>query len=240
MRSKKVYNSILEALSAKKKLLAILIDPEKFDLETASEFLRKLPSETTHLFVGGSTVPDGLTEQVIETLKLFTSKTVVLFPGDVSQITKSADALLFLSLFSGDNSEYLVGQQIRAVKILRNMSMEVIPTGYLLIDGGNGSAVAKVTQTKPISQTDVQRILDTAVAAELSGKKLIYLEAGSGAKFPVNPEIIFEVKKEISIPLLVGGGLRSAAQVQATYGAGADMVVIGTAFENGNSLKFKD
>ncbi len=240
MGSKRVYNTILETISAKKKLLAILIDPEKFDLDTASGFLRKLPSETTHLFVGGSMVPEGMTKQVVDTLKLFTSRPIVLFPGDISQITDSANALLFLSLFSGDNPEYLVGQQIRAVKMLRNTNIEVIPTGYLLLDGGNGSAVASVTKTTPLPQTEVQHIVDTAVAAELSGKKLIYLEAGSGAKFPVDPEVISNVKKEIGIPLIVGGGIRTAEQVRAAYNAGADMIVVGTAFENGNSLKFKD
>jgi putative glycerol-1-phosphate prenyltransferase len=231
MREHKVYDAILESVSLKKKLLAVLIDPEKFDLGTASSFLRKLPSETTHLFVGGSTVPEGLTEQVVETIKLYTAKTIVIFPGDVGQITARADALLFLSLFSGDNPEYLVGQQIRAASQLRTLNLEVIPTGYLLIDGGNGSAVSSVTQTKPIPQTDISRIVDTALAAQLSGKKLIYLEAGSGAKYPVGPKIISEVKKELQIPLIVGGGIRTKDQLQAAYHAGTDMVVMGTAFE---------
>ncbi|MBT8262424.1 MAG: geranylgeranylglyceryl/heptaprenylglyceryl phosphate synthase [Bacteroidia bacterium] len=240
MGSRNIYNTILEAVTAKKKLLAILIDPEKFDLEKASEFLRNLPSETTHLFIGGSTVPRGLTHQVVETIKLYTAKTIVLFPGDVSQITESADALLYLSLFSGDNPEYLVGQQIKAVPLLRSIQIEIIPTGYILVDGGNGSAVATVTRTRPIPQHEIQRIVDTAVAAELSGKKLIYLEAGSGARIAIIPEIISEVKKELQIPLIVGGGIRTADQVRAAYDAGADMVVIGTAFENGNSLKLKN
>jgi putative glycerol-1-phosphate prenyltransferase len=235
-----VHNTILEAVSAKKKLLAILIDPEKFDLDSAPEFLQKLPSVTTHIFVGGSTVPVGLTQQVVETLKLYTARTIVIFPGDVSQISESADALLYLSLFSGDNPEYLVGQQIRAVPILRKMNLEVIPTGYVLIDGGNSSAVASVTDTSPIPQYEIQRIVDTAVAAQLSGKKLIYLEAGSGAMIAVQPEIISEVKRELQIPLIVGGGFRSADQVQQAYDAGADMIVVGTAIENGKNLNLTD
>ena len=240
MGNKNVYKSILEAVSAQKKLLAVLIDPEKFNIESASEFLRKLPSETTHLFVGGSTVPEGLTQQVVETLKLYTAKTIVVFPGDVSQITGSADALLYLSLFSGDNPEYLVGQQIKAVSILRKISLEVIPTGYVLVDGGNSSAVATVTRTNPIPQHEIQRIVDTASAAQLSGKMLIYLEAGSGAKIAIGPEIIAAVKKEIQIPLIVGGGIRTLDQVQAAYEAGADMIVVGTVIENGNSLNLTD
>jgi phosphoglycerol geranylgeranyltransferase len=231
MKYQDVYSGIMDAVSMRKKLLAILIDPDKFNLDQSAQFLRNLPSETTHLFVGGSTVPFGLTETVVEAMKLYTAKPIVLFPGDVSQITPAADALLYLSLFSGDNPEYLVGQQVKAVKILRNATLEVIPTGYLLIDGGTTSAVATVTQTRPIPQQNIRRIVDTAVAARLSGKKLIYLEAGSGALHPVEPEIISEVKKEIHIPLIVGGGIRSKEQLEAAYNAGADMVVMGTVFE---------
>lgn len=231
MKYQDVYSGIMDAVSMRKKLLAILIDPDKFNLDQSALFLRNLPTETTHLFVGGSTVPFGLTETVVEAMKLYTAKPIVLFPGDVNQITPAADALLYLSLFSGDNPEYLVGQQVKAVKILRNANLEVIPTGYLLIDGGTTSAVATVTQTRPIPQQQIRRIVDTAVAARLSGKKLIYLEAGSGALHPVEPEIISEVKKEIHIPLIVGGGIRSKEQLEAAYNAGADMVVMGTVFE---------
>lgn len=228
----KTYKNILEAISKGRRLFAILIDPEKFELEQAAVFLRKLPTHTTHLFVGGSTVPRGKTEMLVQELKLYTSKPIVLFPGDSSQITATADALLFLSLLSGDNPEFLIHQQLKAVATLRPTPMEVIPTAYILIDGGNMSAVERVTNTKPIGQNDVQRIADTAKAAEYMGKQLIYLEAGSGALKPVSDEIISEVKKEIEIPLIVGGGIRTDEQMEAAYDAGANMVVMGTAFEN--------
>ena len=231
MKYQNVYSAILDAVSLRKKLLAILVDPDKFDLDRVPEFLRNLPPRTTHIFVGGRSVPFGLTEKVVEAMKLYTAKSIVLFPGDVSQITAAADALLFLTLFSGDNPEYLVGQQVKAVKILRPIDLEVIPTGYLLIDGGIHSAVAAVTKTRPIPQEEVRRIVDTSVAARLSGKKLIYLEAGSGARNMVKPEIISEVKKEINLPLIVGGGIRTEEQLEAAYNAGADMVVMGTVFE---------
>ena len=231
MKIQSTYKAILDATAENRKLLAVLLDPEKFDVEEAAEFLRKLPLETTHLFVGGSTVAEGQTQALVDAIKLYTSRPVVLFPGDVSQISKNADALLFLSLFSGDNPEYLVHQQVKSVPLLRSIDLEVIPTGYILIDGGNESAVAKVTRTRPLSQDDINRILDTAIAAELAGKKLIYLEAGSGALKPVGTEIISAVKKELDVPLIVGGGIRTKEQLNAAYQAGADMVVMGTAFE---------
>ena len=147
-----VYKTFTAAKATRQKLLAILVDPEKFEIEATSEFLRMLPIDTTHIFVGGSTVPHGRTKTVVNAIKLVTAKPVILFPGDSSQITNSADALLFLSLLSGRNPEYLIGQQVKAVSVLRSSSLEVIPTGYILLDGGTISAVARVTNTTPISQ----------------------------------------------------------------------------------------
>ena len=232
MMTKSLYNSFSEALDLKKKLLAILIDPEKFELKNTASFLRNLPLETTHLFVGGSTVPEGITEDLVKALKNCTAKPILLFPGDVSQITNDADGLLFLSLLSGRNPEYLIGQHVKAISKLRGSSLEIIPTGYILIDGENESAVASVTQTKPLPQTAVQPIVDTAKAGELMGAKLMYLEAGSGAKVPVSSEIISAVKQELNIPLIVGGGIKTKEQIKNAYSAGATMIVMGTAFEN--------
>jgi len=231
MVTKSIYHAFTEALNLKTRLLAVLVDPDKFEAAEAPHFLRSLPTETTHIFVGGSTVPDGTTESLVNALKLVTSKPIILFPGDHSQITNAADGLLFLSLLSGRNPEYLVGQQVLSVPVLRNCTLEVIPTGYLLIDGGNQSAVARVTQTSAMSQQSFSDIVDTAKAGELMGARLIYLEAGSGARIPVSAEIISEVKKEISIPLIVGGGIKTETQRIKAYEAGADMVVMGTAFE---------
>jgi putative glycerol-1-phosphate prenyltransferase len=231
MGDSSIYSGIMDAIKNRKKLLAVLIDPDKFDLLQSAAFLRKLPNATTHLFVGGSTVSKGATETLVKELKMYTAKPIVLFPGDVSQLTAHAHATLFLTLFSGDNPEYLTGQHIKAVPVLRSLSLEVIPTGYILIDGGKLSAVARVTGTLAIPQQEVQRIVDTAKAAELSGKKLLYLEAGSGALNSISSEIISAVKKELKIPLIVGGGIRTEDQKQAAYNAGANMVVMGTAFE---------
>lgn len=227
-----IYQSILSETSKGEKLLAILIDPDVFQLAKTVEYLDKIPKETTHIFVGGSTVEVGKTEATVLEIKKNTSIPILLFPGDVSQITNKADGLLFLSLLSGRNPEYLIEQQVKAVSKLRKSSLEVISTGYILIDGGTISAVERVSKTKPISQKNSQKIVDTSMAGELLGSKLIYLEAGSGAKVPVHPEIISAVKNEINIPLIVGGGIKTEKQKQEAYLAGADLVVMGTVFEN--------
>jgi putative glycerol-1-phosphate prenyltransferase len=225
------YKSFLKRIDEKEKQLTILIDPDKFNSSETKSFLKKLPKKTTHLFVGGSTVANGETEATVKALKAETKLPIFLFPGDHSQITPLADALLFLTLLSGRNAEYLVGQQIKSISKLKNSPLEIISTGYILINGGNDSAVSKVTNTEPLPQENIENIVHTALAGQFMGAKLIYLEAGSGAKFPVKPEIISEVKKAINIPLIVGGGIKTEAQKNTAYEAGADMVVMGTAFE---------
>lgn len=234
---KAVYKNILSAIDAGKKLLAVLIDPDKFAVESVPGFIAKVnASVATHIFVGGSTVEDDATHILVEIIKTYTSLPVVLFPGDVTQITNKADALLFLSLISGRNPDYLIGKHVESVSKLRGLDLEVIPTGYLLIENGKETAVQRVTETKPMSREDVQNIVDTAKAGDLLGMKLIYLEAGSGAIHPITPEIISSVKADLNIPLIVGGGIRSKEQLELAYQAGADMVVIGTAFEQDESF----
>ncbi len=232
MRAAKIYSEILKQLKTKKKLLVILIDPEKFDLSTTIIFLKTIPQETTHIFVGGSTVPEKLMDALLETLKTHTQLPLIIFPGAASQISEKADALLYLSLLSGDNPDYLIGQQKAGAAQLRQSTLEVIPTGYLLIDGDNESAVARVTNTSPMPQSNIESIVNTALAGELMGAKSIYLEAGSGAKTPVSVAIIKAVKNILTIPLIVGGGIRTSQQRNQAYNAGADLVVMGTVYEN--------
>jgi putative glycerol-1-phosphate prenyltransferase len=230
---KAIYDNILRSIFEEKKMLAVLIDPDKMKPEGLSGFMQKLnQSVATHIFVGGSTVDDYATGILVAEIKKLTKLPIVLFPGDVTQITNRADALLFLSLISGDNPEYLIGKHIESVSKLRDSNLEVIPTGYLLIENGKQTSVEKVTQTKPLSITNVQNIVDTAKAGELLGMKLIYLEAGSGALKAVPLEIISFVKQELNIPLIVGGGIRTKKQLEDVYNHGADLVVIGTAFED--------
>ncbi|WP_027138304.1 phosphoglycerol geranylgeranyltransferase [Gaetbulibacter saemankumensis] len=232
-----VYNCIINAVGKEERLLAVLIDPDKFSLSKIKRFIAKVnASIATHIFVGGSTVKDNDTQVLVENIKKNTILPVVLFPGDVTQITSEADALLFLSLISGRNPEYLIGKHVEAISKLRLTKLEVIPTGYILIENGKETAVQRVTETKPMPREGLNQIVDTAKAGEFLGMKLIYLEAGSGAQHPVTTEIIASVKRELNIPLIVGGGIRTKKQLDATYNAGANMVVIGTAFEENESF----
>lgn len=226
-----ILSSVFASLTTGKKGLAVLVDPDKFEIKQTASFLCRIPAETTHIFIGGSVVPNGSTKTCVEELRKETSLPLILFPGDHSQVTAAADALLFLSLISGRNPDYLIGQQVQSVDQLRKTQLEIIPTGYILVDGGTECAVQKVSKTPPLLQEKPEEIIRTALAGEYSGKKLIYLEAGSGARNPVQPEIIRQVREAISVPLVVGGGIRSAEQLEAAYTAGANLVVVGTAFE---------
>ena len=229
---RKIYQDILVSTSNKEKLLAVLIDPDKMVIEIASKIIRSVnASMATHIFVGGSIVEDNKTEKLVSEIKKYTNLPVIVFPGDVSQIAEQADAILFLSLISGRNPNYLIGKHIEAVSKLKKTNLEVIPTGYMLIENGKETSVQKVTQTLPMSRNDIQLVVDTALAGELLGMKLIYLEAGSGAIRPIDTKMISEVKNAIQIPLIVGGGIRTKKQLNNAYVSGADLVVIGTAFE---------
>ena len=229
---KSIYKNIVQSIEKEEKLLAVLIDPDKTKPKDLGRFMQKLNhSIATHIFVGGSTVEAMDTENVVLALKKHTNLPIILFPGDVSQITNYANAILYLSLLSGRNSEYLIGKHVASVSKLRNSSLEVIPTGYLLIENGKETAVQRVTLTEPMPINKVQAIVDTAKAGELLGMQLIYLEAGSGAEKAIPSSVISAVKEDLKIPLIVGGGIRNKVQLDAAYQAGADLVVIGTAFE---------
>jgi phosphoglycerol geranylgeranyltransferase len=236
---KSILEFIQKSAIKKEKLLAILLDPDKTSFDKLPEITIRIENlKANFIFVGGSFVEKGITDLFVKTLKKHTKLPVVLFPGDFSQLTNFADALLFLSLLSGRNPEYLIEQQIKSVPFLKNSSLEIIPTGYILIDGGTNSSVLKMSNTKPILQENIQLAVDTAVAGMYKGKQLIYLEAGSGAKIPVNSQLISAVKQYISIPLIVGGGIKTKEQLQNAYASGADLVVVGTAFEKNPSFNF--
>ncbi len=226
-----IYQYILQSISKREKLLAILLDPDKINLDEVSQFTQKINNKAHFIFVGGSTVSNGDTENLVQKLKESTKLPIILFPGDYTQLTHKADALLFLSLISGENPEYLIKQQLKSVPFLEKSSLEIISTGYILINGGVETSVQKVSNTRPIDQLNIELISRTAIAGMYMGKQLIYLEAGSGATEAVNQTIIKEVSKNISIPLIVGGGIRTKEQLNDAFNAGADLVVIGTAFE---------
>lgn len=232
-----IYQEILNSKAKNEKLLAILLDPDKVGIENISNLVLKInQSPATHLFVGGSLFNGNHLDELIEELKSKINLPILLFPGNPSQISAQADGILFLTLLSGRNSDYLIEHQVNAVPILKKTNLEIISTGYILIESGNQTAVERVTQTKPLDRNNSDYVLQTAQAGELIGNKLMYLEAGSGAQFSVPSEMITLVAKNISIPLIVGGGIRSKQEIDKAYKAGADLVVIGTAFEKNSNF----
>ena len=215
----------------KKHSLALLLDPEKANIDALPITAACHPD---YIFVGGSTGGD--TTEFIDSLKskissLKSSIPVILFPGDATQFSPKADGILFLSLLSGKNPEYLVNQQVKSARAIHDSHIDFVPTAYVLIDGGVETSTMRVTQTQPLDPNDITTIVDTCIAAELMGKKAIYLEAGSGAKIPVSVDIIKAVRASTSITLIVGGGVRTPEAMNAAYDAGADIVVIGNHFE---------
>lgn len=228
-----MYQQIVTAKKEHKKLLAILIDPDKIDMREVTHLCAKInQSPATHIFVGGSIVQANIIDELILSLKEKTKLPILLFPGNPSQISKEADGILFLTLLSGRNPDYLIEHQVNAVPVLKNTNLEIISTGYILIESGTQTAVERVSQTTPIARDKEDYVLQTALAGAYIGNKLIYLEAGSGAKLAVPASIITKVSQNVDIPLIVGGGIRTPEAIQEAYDAGADLIVIGTAFEN--------
>ncbi len=214
------------------KQLAILLDPEKINWEAWESTVHAIQHSPANLIlVGGSSHSPLAVTQLVQELKKAIDLPVVLFPGNSAQLAAQADAILFLSLLSGRNPDYLIQHQVDAVPALMQLDIEVISTGYLIIESGHETSVERISQTKPIARNQVDLAVHTAKAGEYLGSKLIYLEAGSGAQFPVPVDMIQAVSKAIAVPLIVGGGLRSQREIQAAFQAGADIVVIGTAFE---------
>lgn len=228
-----IYQEILETKRNGQKLLAILLDPDKIILKNLSHLTERIKeSPATHIFIGGSIVESKILDELLIRLQEDIDLPIILFPGNPSQISSHADGILFLSLISGRNPDYLIEHQVNSVPILNKMNLEVIPTGYILIESGAQTAVERVSETRPLDRNNIDYVVHTAQAGEMLGKKLIYLEAGSGAKQAVPLEMIQKVAQNIEIPLIVGGGIVDLKGIQKAYESGADLVVIGTAFEN--------
>lgn len=227
-----IYKQIMENKVSSKKMLGVLLDPDKnIDIKSTIKYI--LQSNVDIILVGGSGYLKTI-DNYIDTIHFYFDENkkscpILLFPGDICQFSYKADALLFLSLISSRNAELLIGRHIKAAKAVYESGIETIPMGYILIDGGKETTVQRVTQTTPLK--DHTEIVNTALAGFLSGKKLIYLEAGSGAKIPVSSEIIKSVSTCIDIPLIVGGGICTTEQLISAYSAGADIVIIGNHFE---------
>jgi len=228
---KLIYKNILVNREANRKMLAILLDPEKCKGSVLSGVIAMLKMATPDLiFIGGSQ-PTQSIDSLIELLKEETNAHIVIFPGHYLQFSKKADAMLFLSLISGRNPEFLIGQHVSSSVTIKQSDIEVIPTAYLLIDGGKTSSVEYISNTKPIPRDKNEIALATAIAGELLGMHLIYLEAGSGALYPVPPEMVEFLRYRTTLPLVVGGGIKTVEELENAYDAGADMVVVGNIFE---------
>lgn len=206
--------------------LIILIDPDKYNPDLVD---LANTCKVSYIFVGGSKLKLNNFGKTIKSIKSKTTIPVIIFPGDETQISKEADGLLMLSLLSGRNPDYLIGKHVIAAEKIKKSKLPVIPTGYILVKGGSVSTTQKVTQTKSLIHK--KEIVQTAIAGELLGKQLIYLEAGSGAKENINTSIITAVKKEISIPLIVGGGIDTVAKAKTILKSNPDYIVVGNALE---------
>ncbi len=228
---RRVYHSIVEWHNTGHKVVAWLIDPDRYNRQTLLSLRNKgmLPKV---ILVGGSLVTSD-TDAVVREIKSVVgdSSFVVLFPGDYGQLSDSADALLLLSLVSGRNPEYLIGQHVKAAPMIRRMGLETIATAYMLIEGGTTTSVQYISATTPIPANKPDLAMATAMAAEQLGMAMVYLEAGSGASLAVNNELIKGVRDVVDVPIIVGGGLRSADEVKRVFAAGADIAVVGTLIE---------
>ena len=229
----KILDIIKERHRTGKKSIAVLVDPDKVDDSPRLNHLIDLASENCidFFFVGGSLITTSNLSEVVNQIKEKVNIPVILFPGNSMQIDPGADAILFLSLISGRNSDLLIGQHVVAAPILKNNRLEVMPTGYMLINSGKITSVAYISNTTPIPEDKYSLAACTALAGEMLGLQLIYLDAGSGAEREISAKMISAVRKAVNTPLIVGGGINSSAKAIAALEAGADMIVIGNAVE---------
>lgn len=232
-----ILSRIQEGSAEGKRFFAWLIDPDKYSHNGLMDNLEEANKGGVDvIFVGGSLM---MADQLDDCLKLIKGQTnipVLLFPGNSMQINENADGLLFLSLISGRNPDLLIGRHVETAPILKSSSLEILPTGYMLVNTGSATTASYISHTIPIPYHKDDIALSTAMAGEMLGLQLIYLDGGSGAKQPVSPSMIRKVKEHIQVPLVVGGGIRDPESVQQAYEAGADVVVVGNAIENNHHL----
>jgi len=236
----KVYEKIVAARSKGKKLFAVLFDPDKLSGKKLSGAAAACEDAGADFaFVGSSLLTRDNLDSCIKTIRKKFRKPIVLFPGNTLQVTKQADAILFLSLISGRNAEMLIGNHVIAAPMLRQSSLETIPTGYMLIESGVPTSVSYMSNSTPIPRDKTDIAASTAMAGEMLGLKVMYLDAGSGAKEPLSSEIIKAVRKNTGVPVIAGGGIRSAALAAEKCKAGADVIVVGNSIEKNPELIYE-
>lgn len=228
-----VYEQILSESRAGRKLLAVLLDPDELGSERElRETVGILSASGADLILyGGSLISGHNFESGLHLIKSITDTPVILFPGSALQVSERADAILFTSLISGRNPEYLIGQQVLAAPVIQKAGIEVIPTGYMLIDSGRPTTASYVSNTSPIPRNKPEIAATTALAGEMMGMRLMYLDGGSGAENTVTDQMIKAVKQNTTVPLVVGGGINTPEALLSRFKAGADVAVIGTAAE---------
>lgn len=233
----KLYHQLTERKIHGKKSFTVLIDPDKVDQQKTEQLVTlAVDAKVDYFFVGGSLVISNTLDDCIRQLKSLCNIPVVLFPGAPSQVSKYADALLYLSVISGRNPELLIGQHVISAPFVKQSGLEIIPTGYMVVDGGAPTTVSYISNTTPIPADKNDIAMCTAMAGEMLGMRVIYMDAGSGAKRPITETMIEKVSKHIEAPVIVGGGITDPEKAYRNCRAGADVIVVGNAIEKDASL----
>ena len=232
-----IYKHITESKKNGKKLFSILIDPDKQGKKELISICHKATTaKADFFFVGGSLLTNDSLDNCISTLKENSDIPIVLFPGNAMQVNNKADGILFLSLISGRNAEMLIGKQVITAPILKQSSLEVLPTGYMLIDSGRATTASYMSNTTPIPSDKNSVAACTAMAGEMLGLKLIFMDGGSGAENPITEKMITTVRKSVDLPLIIGGGIRNGEKAISNCKAGADIIVVGNSIEKDENL----
>lgn len=236
----RIYNSLTEKKRHGKKSFAVLIDPDKVNNEKMQRLIDlAIGAKVDYFLVGGSLVISNYLDESIQYIKRSCNIPVVLFPGSPSQVSKYADALLYLSLISGRNPELLIGQHVISAPVVKNSGLEIMSTGYIVIDGGAPTTVSYISGAAPLPSDKDDIAMCTAMAGEMLGMKIIYMDSGSGAKRPITESMIEKVSQSISVPLIIGGGITNPEKAYLNCKAGADVIVVGNAIEKDESLIFE-
>ena len=234
---KPIYNSITERKRSGKKSFAVLIDPDKVSNNNMGQLIAlAVEAKVDYFFVGGSLVISNYLDECLQLIKKSCSIPTILFPGSPSQVSKYADALLYLSLISGRNPELLIGHHVVSAPAVKKSGLEIMPTGYMVVDGGAPTTVSYISNASPLPADKNEIAVCTAMAGEMLGMQLVYMDAGSGAKRPITESMIEQVSKAIQVPLIIGGGIIEPEKAYLNCKAGADVIVVGNAIEKDASL----
>lgn len=237
MKLKGIYGSLCERKNSGKKSFAVLVDPDKVNNNKMQSLIQlALNAKVDYFLVGGSLVISNYIDECVQIIKQNCAIPVILFPGSPSQVSKYADALLYLSLISGRNADLLIGQHVISAPVIKQSGLEIMSTGYMVIDGGAATTVSYISNATPLPADKNEIAMCTAMAGEMLGMKLIYMDSGSGAKRPVAESMIEKVSGCISVPLIIGGGITDPEKVYLNCKAGADMIVVGNAIEKDENL----